>query len=205
MGNPGRDPAMGRILDPMAEIDMNTPGANGVAESIQTPVPRAFAPSLGAELDGAADEVPHTVLALEDALEGRLSMSGNGTIRGRFQGHVDCAGELEIGPRADVNADVRALNITISGRVRGQVLASGRLRITATGRLEGDATVGALVVDEGGVHRGQIRVHPEGVPEEPEPVAADSAPAAPPAEQAPRPAPLATSVERVKKFWGEFF
>jgi hypothetical protein len=75
------------------------------------------------------------------------------------------------------------------------------LKITTTGRLEGDAKVGALVVQEGGVHLGVIRVHPEGVPDS-EPVAiVDATPHAPVVVLRTVPNP----VGKVRKFWGEFF
>ena len=86
----------------------------------------------------------------------------------------------------------------LAGLVRGNIVALGKLRITPSGRLEGDARVGALVVQEGGVHHGVIRVHPEGVPEV-EPVLAEEAPPAEPALAS------QTPVDRVRKFWGEFF
>jgi hypothetical protein len=65
--------------------------------------------------------------------------------------------------------------VTIAGFVRGNIVATSRLKITSTGRLEGDAKVGALVVQEGGVHHGVIRVHPEGVPEREDKVVIDAA------------------------------
>jgi cytoskeletal protein CcmA (bactofilin family) len=91
--------------------------------------------------------------------------------------------------------------VTIAGFVRGTVVAVSRLKIMSTGRLEGDARVGALVVQEGGVHLGVIRVHPEGVP--------DAEPAAI-VDASPRPGVVAlrtvpNPVGRVRKFWGEFF
>ena len=55
----------------------------------------------------------------------------------------------------------------------------GRLKITATGRLRGDADVASLIVQEGGVHFGVLRVHPDGVPE------ADAAAAGQDAERTP--------------------
>src|ERR1035437_6634127 len=70
-----------------------------------------------------------------------------------------------------------------------------------SGRLEGDAKVGALVVQEGGVHHGVIRVHPEGVPDREEQIIIDSA--ARPAVVAMKSLP--NPVGRVRKFWGEFF
>lgn len=146
-------------------------------------------------------EEPVTIVAEGDTFQGRLSMKGNGHLLGAFQGEIDCDGELLIGKDAEVAADIRTRNIVLAGLVRGNVVATGRLRIMASGRLEGDARVGALVVQEGGVHHGVIRVHPEGVPVEPEPVAA-----APEPQPAPALAPKVTvSVDRVKKLWGEFF
>jgi cytoskeletal protein CcmA (bactofilin family) len=106
-----------------------------------------------------------------------------------------------VGPEAHVEADIRGDRITVAGLVRGNVIASGRLKITNTGRLEGDATVGALVVQEGGVHYGVIRVHPEGIPDTPlermAHVPAQSTVVT--LKAAPNP------VGRVRKFWGEFF
>ena len=68
-------------------------------------------------------------------------------------------------------------------------------------RLEGDAMVGALIVQEGGVHYGVIRVHPEGVP--------DTHPERLPQVQAQSTVvtlrTVPNPVGRVRKFWGEFF
>jgi len=101
-----------------------------------------------------------------------------------------------------VSANIRTRNITIAGQVKGNVTAVGKLKIASSGRLEGDARVGALIVQEGGVHHGVIRVHPEGLPAD-EPVVVENT--VPVAVAEPGPRPLTISVDRVKKFWGEFF
>ncbi len=142
-----------------------------------------------------------TVLARDDVLSGRLQVKSGGQVLGNFSGQIESDGDLLIGPEAHVEANIRSERVTISGFVRGNIVASSRLKITSTGRLEGDAKVGALVVQEGGVHLGVIRVHPEGVPES-EPVAI--------VDSSPRPAVVAlrtlpSPVGRVRKFWGEFF
>jgi cytoskeletal protein CcmA (bactofilin family) len=62
--------------------------------------------------------------------------------------------------------------VTIAGTVRGDVVARGRLEITKTGRLEGDAVAESLSVQEGGVHYGLLQVYPDGLPERPPPPAA---------------------------------
>ena len=142
-----------------------------------------------------------TVLGRDDALSGRLQLRGGGQLLGNFSGQIECDGDLLIGPEAHVEADIRTERVTIAGFVRGNIVAASRLKITNTGRLEGDAKVGALVVQEGGVHHGVIRVHPEGVPDRDEQVIIDSTarPAVATVKSLPDP------VGRVRKLWGEFF
>src|SRR5205085_5348056 len=142
-----------------------------------------------------------TVLAREDFLSGKLVVKGTGQVLGNFSGQIESDGDILIGPEAHVEADIRGARITLAGLVRGNVIATSRLKITSSGRLEGDATVGALIVQEGGVHYGVIRVHPEGVPETP-PERMSSVPAQSTVVTLKA---LPTPVGKVRKFWGEVF
>jgi cytoskeletal protein CcmA (bactofilin family) len=157
-----------------------------------------------ASTNGGSDklslEPKATVLAREDSLSGRLEVKGSGQVLGTFSGQIDCDGDLLIGPEAVVEADINSVTVTVAGLVRGNIIATNRLKIMSTGRLEGDARVGALVVQEGGVHRGVIRVHPEGVPDPGREASELTArPVVVPLKAMPNP------VGRVRKFWGEFF
>ena len=143
-----------------------------------------------------------TVLARDDMVTGRLQIKGSGQILGNFSGQVDCEGDLFIGHEAHVEANINSARVTVAGYVRGNIVAGSRLKIMNTGRLEGDARVGALVVMEGGVHHGVIRVHPEGVPEAKDTAIVESN-ARP--EQVVTLRALPNPVGRVRKFWGEFF
>jgi cytoskeletal protein CcmA (bactofilin family) len=151
--------------------------------------------------DALGIESKATVLAREDSLSGKLQVKGGGQVLGNFSGQIECDGDLLIGPEAHVEADIHSAWVTVAGFVRGNVVAMNRLKITSTGRLEGDARVGALVVQEGGVHHGVIRVHPEGVPESAPPPSTDlaSRPSVVTLRSVPNP------VGKVRKFWGEFF
>lgn len=150
------------------------------------------------------EEMPLTVISEGDVLVGRLAMSGNGQLLGSFDGDVICPGELLVGSEARVRADIEAHDLVIAGHVHGTVVVRGRLKITTTGRLDGDAHVGSLIVQEGGVHFGLLRVYPDGLPERPvEAVAELAVVARRPAGARTR--PLAASVDRVKKMWGEIF
>ena len=138
-----------------------------------------------------------SVIARGDSASGRWIIGGDGEVMGEFSGDIECGGALLIGRGADVTATIRGNHITIAGLVRGNLMAVGRLTIDSTGRLEGDARVGSLIVQEGGVHHGVIRVHPEGVPD------IDDTPGEP--ASAVDASAQKTPVDRVKKFWGEFF
>jgi len=142
-----------------------------------------------------------TVIARDDSLSGKLELRGYGQVLGSFSGEIESDGDLLIGPEAHVEADIRGARVTVAGLVRGNVIATNRLKITSSGRLEGDTMVGALIVQEGGVHYGVIRVHPEGVP--------DTHPERLPQVQAQSTVvtlrTVPNPVGRVRKFWGEFF
>jgi cytoskeletal protein CcmA (bactofilin family) len=149
------------------------------------------------------EELPLTVISEGDVLVGRLEMTGNGQIMGVVDGHVACPGELLVGSEARVRADIDARDLVIAGRVQGNVVVRGRLKITSTGRLDGDAQVGSLVVQEGGVHFGMLHVYPNGLPETPGP---EIVPATAPVPAiGSRSRPLAASVDRVRRMWSEIF
>jgi cytoskeletal protein CcmA (bactofilin family) len=150
------------------------------------------------------EEMPLTVISEGDVLVGRLAMSGNGQVLGSYDGDVVCPGELLVGSEARVRADIEAHDLVIAGHVIGNVVIKGRLKITTTGRLEGDAHVGSLIVQEGGVHFGLLRVYPDGLPERPQEAVAELAVVARKPVTS-RTRPLAASVDRVKKMWGEIF
>jgi len=145
-----------------------------------------------------ATQAETSVLARGDSASGRWVIGGDGEVMGEFSGEIECGGGLLIGKGAEVTATIRGDEVTVAGLVRGNITALGRLRITSTGRLEGDARVTALIVQEGGVHHGVIRVHPEGLPED-DVIVSDQLALGEPEAGAPTP------VDRVRKFWGEFF
>ena len=89
--------------------------------------------------------------------KGTLSSSEDMTIDGHVEGTIEVPNHgLTIGPDADIRADILARNVMIHGAVTGNIRASGRVDILATGRIEGDLITPCIVIADGAVIRGRV-------------------------------------------------
>lgn len=104
------------------------------------------------------------VLGASTHFEGRLTSDGNIRVDGVFEGSIETAGNVIVGEQARVMADIVANGVQVWGAVKGNVSAAGRLEILSSGRVWGDIKVAALLIDEGGVFRGQCLMQGEGEP-----------------------------------------
>lgn len=94
-------------------------------------------------------------------IEGRLTSDGNVRVDGVFEGSIETAGNVIVGEQARVLADIVANGVQVWGAVKGNITAAGRLEILTSGRVWGDIKVASLLIDEGGVFRGQCIMHGE--------------------------------------------
>lgn len=94
-------------------------------------------------------------------IRGELSGNEDLVLDGRVEGGVNLGDHhLTIGPNGDVRANVTAREVTIHGQVVGNVTASGRVEIGASGKLEGDLTAPRLVIHDGAWLSGQVSTTP---------------------------------------------
>ena len=70
----------------------------------------------------------------------------------------DTCGDVVVEKRGQLAAFVRARNLLIKGRVKGDVEARGRVRVTRTGEVHGNVTAPALIVENGGMIDGVVRI-----------------------------------------------
>lgn len=104
------------------------------------------------------------VLGASTHVEGHLTSDGNIRVDGVFEGSIETAGNVIIGEQARVMADIVANGVQVWGAVKGNITASGRLEILSSGRVWGDIKVAALLIDEGGIFRGQCIMQQDGEP-----------------------------------------
>jgi cytoskeletal protein CcmA (bactofilin family) len=94
-------------------------------------------------------------------IEGKIVSADNLTINGQVQGTIEVGDRsLAIGAGADVTADLAARAISVSGAVKGNIIATERVDVRSTGSVVGNITAPRLVVAEGAAVTGKIDAGP---------------------------------------------
>lgn len=104
------------------------------------------------------------------ALKGELTGEGDLLILGRFEGELTLTGTVHVEPEAEVDANISATAIVIGGVVRGNLSATARVQVLASGTLTGTVRSGSLTAAEGASVKGEVWVEP------PRPVPSETAP-----------------------------
>jgi cytoskeletal protein CcmA (bactofilin family) len=92
-------------------------------------------------------------------LKGDLSGNEDLVIEGHIEGRVDLPNnQLTIGANGSCAAEVHAKTVVVVGKVTGNVIASERIEIQATGLVNGDVSAPRLIVQEGAVVNGGIEM-----------------------------------------------
>lgn len=90
-----------------------------------------------------------TVLGEDIRFRGKLQFRESLQINGQFQGKIDTEGHLEIGPTAQVVADVEASTVSIQGEVQGNIVARRKVDLLSKARLTGDIRTPDLEIQSG--------------------------------------------------------
>ena len=72
------------------------------------------------------------------------------TIRGdgMINGNCVCDKNLILGQDGQIEGNITAQNVVISGKVNGDIVVRGKLELFSTGRVSGNITARSLVIDE---------------------------------------------------------
>ncbi|MDR1353341.1 MAG: polymer-forming cytoskeletal protein [Treponema sp.] len=90
--------------------------------------------------DVLEDEDFDTILSGDIDFSGTLVFDKPFLIRGKVSGIIDAKGLLVVDESALVEADISASRVVIRGIVKGDINATEKVEITATGRLTGNIT-----------------------------------------------------------------
>lgn len=109
---------------------------------------------------GKAKKIEEKVLDVDATMQGTMSFKDpvNLHINGRFEGTLDTRGTLTIGEKAFVNANIVGDEITIAGRVSGEVVAKKSIRLISPARVDGNIKTPLLEIDKGAVLNGNCQM-----------------------------------------------
>jgi len=113
---------------------------------------------------GKGKKAEEKILDVDASMQGTMSFKDpvNLQINGKFEGTLDTKGTLTIGEKAFVNANITGDEITIAGRVTGEVIAKKFLRLISPARLDGNVRTPLLEVEQGAVLNGNCQMTPGG-------------------------------------------
>src|SRR3954465_4588655 len=104
-----------------------------------------------------AVEVTPARLGKTVVIRGEVKGSEDLVIDGHVEGAITLSeNRLTIGPNADVLADLSARDVLIQGKLKGNIVATGRVELRAGSAVEGDVRALRLAIEDNAVFRGQV-------------------------------------------------
>jgi cytoskeletal protein CcmA (bactofilin family) len=86
--------------------------------------------------------------------KGILTFEGTVRVDGQLEGEVYTKDTLIVGESATVNAEINVHTIVISGVVRGNINATGKIEVHRPGKLFGNVKTPSLFIEEGVIFEG---------------------------------------------------
>lgn len=106
--------------------------------------------------NGAADGPLLTVFGNAARLEGKFTIGDSIQIECEIAGEINVEGKLVIGEKGIVRANVNTVDAIIRGQYQGDMVATGDVEITDTGRVSGNIETDSLVISKGGFFNGNV-------------------------------------------------
>jgi len=106
----------------------------------------------------AADGGGTSVIAPGMKVVGDVETTGILKIEGTVQGSIRGARQVMVGRSGVIQGDVQAEEVILGGRVVGTVTATERVEIQSNSVIEGDVHTRSIVVFEGGLLNGNVRM-----------------------------------------------
>lgn len=103
------------------------------------------------------DEID-TIIGPSSSIEGQINASGSVRIDGKYKGDIHSDANVIIGEQGYVSGNIFTSNLSISGRVEGNVNCKGLLEIHSTGQLIGDVEVKSISISDGAIFKGKCNM-----------------------------------------------
>ena len=106
----------------------------------------------------APDDAVFSLVDRHTMVDGSLTTSYDLRVDGQVLGTLQCEGTLYVSEGASVDATIDAGNVVVAGVASGAIRCRGRLEIQSTGVVRAEVATSSLVILEGAVFEGKIRM-----------------------------------------------
>ncbi len=100
-----------------------------------------------------------TIVGEGTVFEGDIKATGIVRVDGTLQGELETQGDVIVGEKGKVEGRVKGRNITVAGKIEGDVMSEGKLHLLSTGLIYGDLDINTLIVDEGSQFEGHCSMN----------------------------------------------
>lgn len=105
------------------------------------------------------DNIVNSIIGEGSEFKGEFTVNGLLRIDGRFKGTIETDGKVLIGQSGEATTDIRARVVVIGGIVRGNIFATERVIMLATGKLHGNIITPSLVMEDGVIFDGNCVIN----------------------------------------------
>lgn len=89
-------------------------------------------------------------------VDGKIRTQGSLRIDGKLTGEVHAAENLAVGLTGEVEGAVNGRNVTVGGKIKGNITAVDKLVLEGKAVVRGDVKAAKLVIDEGASFDGRV-------------------------------------------------
>ncbi len=98
----------------------------------------------------------------ETVLDGEITVKGSLRIDGRVKGKITAGGEVVVGPTAEVDAEIEATSVSVSGKAAGSIKVTDGVEIFTGGVVTSSLVTPSLKIADGAVFQGHCDMNPGG-------------------------------------------
>jgi cytoskeletal protein CcmA (bactofilin family) len=98
----------------------------------------------------------NTIIGSSIVIDGEISGEEDLVIQGTVKGKILLKQNLLVENSGVVEADIQTANVTISGQVTGNIVASERVELRTDGRMVGDIKAPRILIADGATFKGNV-------------------------------------------------
>lgn len=102
-----------------------------------------------------------SIIASGTKIRGKVLEAAGVCISGNLDGEIECRGRVRITRGGEVKGLIKAPFVLIEGKLNGNIESADKVEIKAAARINGNIHTQKIVIDEGSVFHGQVKMSKE--------------------------------------------